>query len=1048
MFHPVEQNLNQSALEERILEKWAKEQTFQATLDANADGPRFVVYEGPPTANGKPGVHHVESRVFKDIYPRYRTMKGYYVPRIGGWDCHGIPVELGVEKQLGLSSKTDIEKYGIEAFNKKCRESVQTYVEDWNKLTDRVGYWVDLEKSYWTMTNDYVESVWWSLKKLYDNDHLYEGHKVVPYCGRCGTALSDHEVAQGYEMTTDPSVYVRFPVISDGALKDAGASLAVWTTTPWTLYANMLVGMGRDIHYVLAKQVGDDYPVVIAKELVETVLGEDVEILRDVPADELLGTKYRAPFEDLQAARFVVEADFVTTTSGTGLVHQAGAFGADDHALVSAHGLELINPVGPDGRFTDQVPAHAGVFVKDADKTIIKDLKAAGLLILNKQYEHSYPFCWRCKNPLIYYATPSWYVRTTAFRDRMLAENAQVDWHPEHIRDGRYGEWLRNNIDWALSRTRYWGTPLPVWRSDDGEETVVIGSLAELSKLTGRDLTEMDPHRPYIDEITIPSKEGRGELKRVPDVIDAWYDSGAMPFAQFGYPHVPGSEDAFKAAFPADYIAEAIDQTRGWFYSLMAESVGLFDQVSYKTVCCLGHIVDAEGKKMSKSKGNILDPWEVVNQFGADPLRWLMLTDGSPWTNRRVGAEPLTEITRRFFSTLWNSYYFFVTYARIDGWTPAGSTAPTHADRPVMDRWILAELADLVSTVDSSLEVFDATAAGRALEAFVDGLSNWYIRRSRSRFWAEGDSTDKQAAFATLHECLVTLTALLAPFIPFTAEALYENLVLSVDEHAPASVHLLPFPTPHEDMRDAALQQAMAGARTAVTLGLRARNDVQIGVRQPLPEAVVTVENHAGWELVRDVVAEELNIKQLTLSEPGAQASVQYTLKANYRELGKVFGKQTPAVAKAITELSAPDVVNALADGAPIEVTLPDGNTHGVDPAMIQVIEEGREGWQVASEIGTSVALRTEITPELRLEGLAREVIRAVNNQRKDDNLDLADRIALTLGATGQLAEAISTHAEAIKAETLALHLEVTEHTANGVMVADQPLTIGIKITS
>ncbi|WP_336249995.1 isoleucine--tRNA ligase [Stomatohabitans albus] len=1048
MFHPVEQNLQQRTLEERILEKWEQEQTFQATLDANADGPRFVVYEGPPTANGKPGVHHVESRVFKDIYPRYRTMKGYYVPRTGGWDCHGIPVELGVEKELGLKSKPEIEQYGIEAFNKKCRESVQTYVEEWHALTNRVGYWVDLDKSYWTMTNDYVESVWWSLKTLFDGGNIYEGHKVVPYCGRCGTALSDHEVAQGYDITTDPSVYVRFPVISDGALKDAGASLAIWTTTPWTLYANMLVGIGNDIHYVLAKQVGDDYPVVIAAELAQSVLGEDVEIIRDVPVDELLGTRYRAPFEDLQSARYVVDVDFVTTTSGTGLVHQAGAFGADDHAVVLAHGLDLINPVGPDARFTEQVPAHAGEFVKDADKAIIKDLRALGLLIAHKQYEHSYPFCWRCKNPLIYYATPSWYVRTTVFRDRMLEENAGVDWHPEHIRDGRYGEWLRNNIDWALSRTRYWGTPLPIWRSDDGEEVVVIGSLAELSERTGRDLTGMDPHRPYIDEITIPSQEGRGELKRVPDVIDAWYDSGAMPFAQFGYPWVPGSEQAFEAAFPADYISEAIDQTRGWFYSLMAESVALFDKVSYKSVSCLGHIVDAEGKKMSKSKGNILDPWEVVNTFGADPLRWLMLTDGSPWTNRRVGDEPLKEISRRFFSTLWNSYYFFVTYARIDGWTPATSHAPERTERSVMDRWILAELADLVSTVDTSLEHYDATNAGRALEAFVDGLSNWYIRRSRARFWAEGDSADKQAAFATLHECLVTLTALLAPFIPFTAEALYENLVLTVDEHAPSSVHLLPFPTPDEQMRDAALQRAMRGARSAVTLGLRARNDVQIGVRQPLPEAVVTVADQTDWDLVQDVVAEELNIKSLTLSAPGAQDSVKYTLKANFRELGTVFGKQTPVVAKAITELDPPGVVDACAANRPVSVTLPDGSSHEIAPTMIQIIEEGREGWQVASEIGMSVALRTEITPELRLEGLAREVIRAVNNQRKDDGLDLADRIDLTLGATGQLAEAITTHTATIQAETLAVSLNVTDVTDGPITIADQPLSIGIRISS
>ncbi|MGI9016664.1 MAG: isoleucine--tRNA ligase [Euzebya sp.] len=1026
MFSPVDQQPDFPAMEAAILARWQQEKTFHRSLAARADGPVFNFNEGPPTANGRPGVHHVEARAFKDIFPRHRTMKGYRVPRKAGWDCHGIPVELEIEKRLGFTHKQDIEDYGVEEFNRLCRESVLTNVEEWTSLTRRIGFWVDTDDAYWTMSTAYIESVWWSLKTLWDDGQLYQGHKVLPYCGRCGTSLSDHEVALGYAQTEDPSVFVRFPII-EGPLAQEGASLAVWTTTPWTLMANTLVAVGAEIRYVLAQAADDDFPVVIAADLVTPVLGEGATLIREVDVQELLGLHYRAPFDYVRPSaggfRYVTCADFVSTTDGTGLVHLAPAFGADDFAIGQREGVEVLNPVDADGRFTHDIPPHHGVFVKDADQAIIAELGQLGLLLAARTYSHSYPFCWRCRTPLLYYATPSWYIATSSHKDRLLQINAATDWHPRHIRDGRYGDWLQNNVDWALSRSRYWGTPLPIWRCDKGTHDLIVGSLAELGDHAGQDLSDLDPHRPFIDQVRFDCKSCPGTMRRVPDVIDAWYDSGAMPFAQFGYPHVEGSEGQFDQGFPADYICEAIDQTRGWFYSQMAASAMLFDAGAYKTVLCLGHIVDADGKKMSKSIGNILSPWEVIDRHGADPLRWLLLTDGSPWINRRVGHEPLQEIVRRFFLTLWNSYYFFITYARIDGWDPVGVSPPPAADRTVMDRWILSELHQLISTVDQSLLGFDATTAGQALESFVDGLSNWYIRRSRNRFWApvtddEQALADKDAAYWTLHECLVTLTALLAPFTPFLAETLYDNLVRSVDRDAPDSVHLLDFPHPDPTTDDADLRLAMTAARQVVTLGLRARNDAQIGVRQPLPQALVHLPDAAGWEQVRQVVAAELNVKSLTLSQGGA--TVTYRLKPNFRDIGRVFGSDTQAVAQAITNADPEQFIDQLRAGEAVQLHDPDGQAHTVQPEMIQIIEESREGWQVATESGTTVALNLHVDEVLRREGLARELIRTVNDLRKSQGLQLSDRIRVEAAVDGQLQQALADHRRTICTETLA----------------------------
>jgi len=1031
-FEPVDQQPDFPALERGVLERWREGKIFARSLAARADGPLFRFYEGPPTANGRPGVHHVESRVFKDLFPRYRTMKGHRVPRKAGWDCHGIPVELEVERELGFTRKSDIEDFGVAAFNERCRESVTRYVSEWERLTERVGFWVDTDDAYWTMSTQYVESVWWSLAKLWDDGLIYEGHKVVPYCPRCGTALSDHEVAQGYATAVDPSVYVRFPV-TEGPLAEAGASLLVWTTTPWTLIANTAVAVGEDVRYVLARSTRHDGPLVVAAALVEQALGEGAEVLGEVGSEDLVGRHYRAPFDYVDPDpgadwRYVTSADFVTTGEGTGIVHLAPAFGADDMAVAREHGLPVVNPVDLEGRFDDRVSDFAGQFVKAADPAIIEALRERGLLLRAGEYTHTYPFCWRCRTPLLYYAKPSWYIATTRVRDRLLAENAAVDWHPEHIRDGRYGDWLRNNVDWSLSRERYWGTPLPLWRCQDCETVTAVSSLRELSERADRDLSGLDPHRPAVDEVTIACASCSGTARRVPEVIDAWYDSGSMPFAQFGYPHRTGSAQELDAFFPADFIAEAIDQTRGWFYSLMAVSTLLFDANSYRTVLCLGHIVDAEGKKMSKSLGNILDPWELIESRGADALRWLLLTDGSPWAARRVGTEPLDEVIRKFLLTLWHTYYFFVTYARIDGWTPAASQAPPVAERPVLDRWVLAELAELVRLVDTSLDRFDATAAGRAIATFVDDLSNWYVRRSRARFWTAGDADgglapDKHAAFSTLHECLVTLTALLAPFTPFLADELYANLVGRVDSRAPASVHLLDFPAPDSSAVDARLRAAMAAARRTVELGRRARNEAKLGVRQPLRTAMVTLPagDRAAWPTVAGVVADELNVKHIELPE-GHEELVTYRVKPNFRALGPDFGSRTPAVAAAIEGADAERLAASLSRFAEAELTV-EGEQVRITGDQVHILEESATGWQVATDGPYSVALDLAVDEELRREGLARELVHAINMLRKKEGLALDDRIDLEVAAEGEAAAALEAHGDEIAREVLAMTL-------------------------
>ncbi|MBN9620125.1 MAG: isoleucine--tRNA ligase, partial [Actinobacteria bacterium] len=848
MYDPLPPHVDLPALDHGVIEGWRASKVFQRSIDATVGGPQWTFYEGPPTANGMPGTHHVEARVFKDVFPRYRTMKGYHVPRRAGWDCHGLPVELAVEKELGFTGKPDIERFGIAEFNAKCRENVQRHVDAFEAMSERMGYWADYEHAYWTMNPDYVESVWWALKQIFDKGLLVEDFRVAPYCTRCGTGLSDHELAQGYETVVDPSVYVRLPLTSGPY---AGrAALLIWTTTPWTLPSNALVAVRSDVTYVTATNGTET--LVVAKELLGKALGEGWATVDEFAGADMVGWTYQRPFDLVPwpgKGHFVVAEDYVTTDDGTGLVHQATVFGADDFESVRRNGVELVNPIDTRGRFLADVPVLGGVFFKDADETILADLKARGLLFRHVPYEHSYPHCWRCHTPLMYYALPAWYIRTTAVKDQLIAENQATNWYPETIKNGRYGDWLNNNIDWSLSRDRYWGTPLPVWRNDaDPTKQICVGSLAELRQLSGVELD--DPHRPYVDDVTFTLDGEDGTYRRVPQVIDAWFDSGSMPFAQFGAPY--RNADEAGAAYPADFICEAIDQTRGWFYSLMAVGTLVFDRSSYRNVVCLGHILAEDGRKMSKHLGNILEPIPLMDRHGADALRWFMLCSGSPWSSRRVGHKVLEEIASKVIRTFWSMASFQALYARANDWAP-GVDGP----RTVLDRWALSEVHRLATEVDDALATFDTARAGKALSSYIDDLSNWYVRRSRRRFW-DGDP----GALSTLHECLHVLTRLLAPLIPFVTEYVWRALFAANGDVD--SVHLASWPIADAAVVDVELAEQVALVRRLVELGRSARAESKMKTRQPLAQALISAPGWAGLpESLRDEVRDELNVVAL-----------------------------------------------------------------------------------------------------------------------------------------------------------------------------------------
>ncbi len=1009
-FGPVDPDLNLVTLEDRALARWREHDVVAEVKRLRKDGEPWIFYEGPPTANGRPGLHHVWARVFKDLYPRFQTMRGKNVPRKGGWDCHGLPVELEVEKELGLSTKHDIEAFGIAEFNQRCRDSVHRYVEDWSALTSRSGVWIDTADAYWTLTNDYIESVWWLLKQLWEKGLLYEGHKVSPYCARCGTALSSHELGQPdvYRDVVDPSVYVRFPLV------DRDADLLVWTTTPWTLISNVAAAVGPDIDYVrvAAEDGGRDLVMAAARA------PEDAEVIERWPGHELIGWRYTRPFDLLDAppgsdAWRVVGADFVSTDDGSGIVHLAPAFGEDDAQVARVEGLPVLNPVDADGAFDERVPPYQGLFVKDADAAIIDDLRERGLLVREQAYEHSYPHCWRCGTPLIYWAKTSWFVRTADRRDVLMRENEEINWQPPNIKHGRFGKWLEGNVDWALSRDRYWGTPLPIWRCSGCGSERCIGSVAELAELAGRDLSDLDLHRPFVDDVIVPCDQCSGQTRRVEPVLDAWFDSGSMPSAQFHYPFE--HDDTFHHAYPADFICEAIDQTRGWFYSLLAVNSLVFDRTPYRNVVCLGLVVDENGQKMSKSRGNVIQPWDIFNSQGADALRWYFFSAGQPWTSRRVYEDGIRETARQTLFTLWNVHAFFTTYADLDGWTPqpAGDGPGSQVrSEHVLDRWILSELDDTIAGVTDALEAFDALEGATRLATFVDDLSNWYVRRSRPRFWKSSDP----AAHATLYECLVTVSTLLAPFCPFLADEIFTTLT------GERSVHLADWPEP-AGRHDADLAEQMRAARRLVAIGRSARTDAKVKVRQPLGRALLL---HPGFELDADVateVATELNVKRLEAIDT-LSGLMSWTIVPNFRALGPRLGSRVNDVKQAL----------AAADGSALQqqleaqgfVEIAGERLEGTD---VEVRAQRHEAFALAEDTGWAVALDLEIDDTLRAEGAARELVRALNDLRKDTGLEIADRIAVQLGVGDDpmLQAALDQHHAWIAGEILAQSLTVTD---------------------
>lgn len=1038
-FRQVSPKVDIQKLEQEQLQFWRDAQVFARTTQGREDAPNYVFYEGPPTANGRPGIHHVMARAFKDIFPRYKIMQGYRVVRKGGWDTHGLPVEIEVEKELGLKNKQEIEAYGVAAFNQKCRESVLRYLDDWEKLTERMGFWVSLEDAYVTFKNEYIESVWWILKQFFDQNLLFQDYKIVPYCARCGTPLSSHEISDAYEEVDDPSVFVRFKVRGE-----PNTSFLVWTTTPWTLPGNAAIAVGTDVDYVMVEGESQYVPgqterLILAEALMGPVLKkpENYTVIKRMKGSELLGMHYEPLFSYLPVTQdyaFVTDGSaFVSTSDGTGIVHIAPAFGADDMEVGRANHLPTLMTVNGEGKFIEAVTDWAGMWVKDADKLIIRSLKERHLLWRNESYRHTYPFCWRCKTPLLYYARETWYIRTTQHRDRLVNLNQTINWVPSHIKDGRFGMWLENNRDWALGRNRYWGTPLPIWKCDNPEsdEMVCIGSVKELSEYAGRDLTELDLHRPYVDEITWPSKDGKGTMRRVPELIDVWFDSGAMPFAQWGYPH-RGREE-FEQQFPADYICEAIDQTRGWFYSLHAISSLLMNSVAYKNVICLGHILDGEGKKMSKSKGNVVDPWTIMHAQGADAARWYMYTSAPPGDSRRFSGKLVQEVISGFYLTLWNTFLFFVTYANIDDFDPNAAQVP-YAERDELDRWVLSELHTLIQHVTQAYESYDVTGCTRPIAEFVDDLSNWYLRRSRRRFWQSEQDASKLAAYQTLYECLVTVAKLLAPAMPFLSEALYRELVTPFDKTAPDSVHLTTWVKADTALIDTALVNEMRLVKHLVSLGHAARQSVNMKVRQPLAEAAFGVRNAVEASALRKLagtVGEELNVKSVVvLDETSAGGMVSYSLNPLPQKLGKRLGSSWPAVQKLLREGDVSSVTawaRQLMAGEAITVSLNGGEPITLTPEEVEVHRNAASGYAVAEENGYVAALRTELSEALILEGLAREVVRRVNTLRRDADYALSDHITLRYTASPRLKEAIKAHLAYIQEDTLS---EVVEEVA------------------
>lgn len=1030
LYRAVDPKMDFPEMEAIVARGWTEKKIFERSLTERKGAPEWVFYEGPPTANNKPGIHHVEARTFKDMFCRFQAMRGNYVHRKAGWDCHGLPVEIEVEKALGITQKSQIEdEHGIEEFVRLCRESVKRYVDDWERLTDRIGFWLDLDDAYWTMSPEFVETVWWILKQIWDKGLLEEDFKVVPYCPRCETALSSHEQHQvgAYKDVVDPAIYVRFPLTDDPT-----TALLIWTTTPWTLLSNTLAAVGPDVDYAKVEDPGAPGRfLILAEAKVADLIGDDAVVVERMPGTALVGLSYVAPFGFVEVGdggQRVRPADFVTTTDGSGIVHLA-PYGEEDMVMLKRHDLAVVGMIDAGGRVIARAGAPlAGEKVLDANPLIIEDLRSRDLVFRLDDYLHAYPHCWRCQTPLLYFPRKDWYIRTSQIRDQLEASNEAVNWQPPTIKHGRFGDWLSNNVDWSLSRDRYWGTPLPIWRCSNGHDTCV-GSFEELSKLAGRDVSGVDPHRPYVDEIEIDCPQCSSKGRRITSVIDTWFDSGAMPFGQWHYPFE--NEAVFESRFPADFISEAIDQTRGWFYSLLAVATLVKGTSAYKNVVCLGHIVDTDGRKMSKSVGNVIDPWTVLDVQGADALRWYLLAGGTPWSARRLSIEIVEESLRKHLLTLWNTYSFWVTYASLEGFDPTSLDIPVE-ERPEMDRWILAELDDTVREVTEGLEGFDATRGGKRIDRFVDDLSNWYVRRTRRRFWRSGEDVDTRYAFLTLWECLTTTAQLTAPFTPFIADEIFTNLT-GPDGSAPESVHLSDWPVPRDDRQDDGLRERMQLARKIVGLGRSARTEAKVRTRQPLRRAVVVLPA-AESGLIKDlkeVIEEELNVKDVEVANK-IEELVTYSVKPNFKALGPRFGARVKDVAKALAQLDAHVLVTAIeADGsATVEV--------GGEPAVLSAGDldiriEGRAGFSLAREGAYGVALDLDLTSELKQEGIAREVVRAVQDLRKTSGLAVEDRISLTLASDShELNEALQQHRDSIASEVLATEIELDRQPTDG----------------
>lgn len=1052
MYTKVDSSLDFVEREKKVSEFWQEKDVFHKQTELRKDGENFVFYDGPPTANGRPHIGHVLTRVIKDVIPRYHSMKGKNVFRKAGWDTHGLPVELEVERILGLDGKEQIEEYGIEPFIKKCKESVWKYKTEWEEMSERIGFWADMENPYITYENDYIESGWWALRQIWDKGLIYQGHKVVPYCPRCGTALSSHEVAQGYEDVTEPSVYVRFAVEDE-----TDTYLTAWTTTPWTLPSNLALCVHPDEDYVLA-EVGQDLDgtekkvrYYVGASLVEQVLGEEYTIIEKMQGKDLVGIKYTPlfPYADeivkksKKEAFYVVMDNYVTLDEGTGIVHQAPAFGDDDARVGREYNLPFVQFINEDGTMPEEATDFAGLMFKEADPQIIENLQQRCLLIKIEENTHNYPFCWRCHTPLMYYARQSWFVKMTELRENLLDNNSTVNWIPPTIGTGRFGNFLENVIDWALSRERYWGTPLPVWRCEDCGYDHLVGSIAELKEMSDNCPEDIELHRPYIDQVTLNCPECEGEMHRVPEVIDGWFDSGSMPFAQYHYPFE--NQELFEETFPADFISEAVDQTRGWFYTLMAIGTAVFDSSPFKNCIVMGHVQDEEGRKMSKHLGNVVDPTDILDEEGADAVRWYFFTNSQPWLPSRFSAKMVNEVKRKFISGLWNTYAFYVLYADIDQFDP--SKYELEYDKlSVMDHWILSRLNTLVKNVDQRMAKYDITGSTRIMEDFVDDLSNWYVRRSRERYWGSEMTQDKINAYMTLFTVLETLTRLSAPFVPFMTESMYQNLVVNFFDDARESVHLADFPTYNEDLIDPELEYQMKLVLELVNLGRAARNTSELKIRQPLSKMQIVSEQKLAAEYI-PLVADELNVKQVEWVTDATELQ-DYQFKPQLRLLGPRFGKNLPEVNQKLAALDGRASYQAIQEKGQIEVEIAGSSEiFTEEDLLISTIQA--EGLATASDHGVTVALDTVLTPTLIDEGNVREIVSKIQNMRRESGFEVSDRINLYYADNADLGQLMEKFRDLIQEEVLAIEVaplkEGVAHVAT-VDINGKDLTLGMEV--